>query len=81
MLQPLNKIDSFRKITVVITSVNFRCFSTVIVYTRSMFISLRLRSELVFGYIFPETVHFKIRKKNKSFLQKKYETIKLDNLF
>ena len=59
----LNDVDRLSKLTPVIPSISLHCFATVIVYTRSMFISLRLSKELISGYLFPETVFFSTRKK------------------
>ena len=63
----LIEIDSFSKMKLVITSVSLHCIATVIVYTRSMFISLRLSSELISGVFFPETVYFLTRKETDLF--------------
>ena len=52
---------------IIITSVKLHFFVTVIVYTRSMFISLWLRSQLISAFLFQKLFIFKLAK-NRSFL-------------
>ena len=66
-----NSLGNLIQLTIVITSLILPSIDAVIVYTRSMFISLRLSSELIPGYLFPETV----LEANISFLLRKYRKI------
>ena len=60
-----------RKSNDVMTSVYLHCIATSIVYTRSMFISLRLSSEMISGYVFAEIVYFYTKKEIDYFCTKK----------
>ena len=66
---------AIKKSNDVMTSVYLHCFAMSIVYTRSMFISLRLSSEMISGYFFAEIVYFYTTKEIDHFCTKNTKSV------